>query len=144
MPPAAYIARGTLRTGSSVSPTWHAAASNAGAAKPMRYRPAIALVTAPKTPGNGDCKCIEGAACQSTLPLQTGMSTDAKASAAEADAMATAKRVTSLMPYRFSTVKASTMTVAATGIGSCGRYHEWIAVADKIAVNPHVGTQPHQ
>ena len=36
MPPLASIARGTLRTGSIVSPTWQAAASNAGAAKPIR------------------------------------------------------------------------------------------------------------
>jgi len=31
-----YIARGTFLLGSMVSPTWQAACSNAGAAKPMR------------------------------------------------------------------------------------------------------------
>jgi hypothetical protein len=36
MPPEANIARGRLRTGSFISPTWQAAASNAGAAKPIR------------------------------------------------------------------------------------------------------------
>ena len=33
---ARYIAFGTFRNGFTVSPTWQAAASNAGAAKPMR------------------------------------------------------------------------------------------------------------
>jgi hypothetical protein len=51
--PLAKTARGTLRAGSLVSPTWHAAASKAGAAKPTRYRPAIAEVTAPKNPSKG-------------------------------------------------------------------------------------------
>src|SRR3954452_8574071 len=101
--------------------------------------PAIALVNAPNAPGNGDCKCIDVAACQSTLPLHTGISTEANASAADAEAMATAKRVTTLMPYRLSTVNASTISVAPTGIGICGRYQEWMAVADKMAVNPQVG-----
>src|SRR5438270_237061 len=32
----AYMARGTFFSGSTVSPTWHAAASKAGAAKPIR------------------------------------------------------------------------------------------------------------
>jgi hypothetical protein len=36
MPALAYIARGTFFSGSIVSPTWHAAASNAGAANPIR------------------------------------------------------------------------------------------------------------
>jgi hypothetical protein len=36
MAPLAKIARGTLRAGFLVSPTWQAAASNAGAAKPTR------------------------------------------------------------------------------------------------------------
>jgi hypothetical protein len=35
----AYIPRGTFRSGSIVSPTWHDAASKAGAAEPMRYSP---------------------------------------------------------------------------------------------------------
>ena len=33
---AAYTARGTERAGSFISPTWHVAASKAGAAKPIR------------------------------------------------------------------------------------------------------------
>src|SRR3954447_25510593 len=51
--PDAYIARGTLRVGSRVSPTWQAAASNAGAAKPIRYRPAMSAVSRPNQPENG-------------------------------------------------------------------------------------------
>ena len=51
--PLAKMARGTLRAGSFVSPTWQVAASNAGAAKPTRYRPAIAEVTTPKKPSKG-------------------------------------------------------------------------------------------
>ena len=48
--PLAKIARGTLRAGSLVSPTWQAAASKAGAANPTRYSPAIAEVRAPNAP----------------------------------------------------------------------------------------------
>ncbi len=28
--------------------------------------------------------------------------------------------------------------------GTSGRYHWWMASAEKMAVRPHVGTQPHQ
>src|SRR5205823_8755388 len=52
----AYIARGTFLSGSIVSPTWQEAASKAGAAKPIRYSPAMALVRPPKRPANGDCR----------------------------------------------------------------------------------------
>ena len=31
-----------------------------------------------------------------------------------------------------------------TGTDTLGRYHSWIAAAEKIAVKPQVGTQPHQ
>jgi len=50
------IARGTLRVGSTVSPTWHPAASNAGAANPTKYSPAIKDVKLPKAPENGVVK----------------------------------------------------------------------------------------
>ena len=53
MTPLANMARGTFLAGSFVSPTWQAAASNAGAAKPTRYNPAIALVILPNQPSNG-------------------------------------------------------------------------------------------
>ena len=29
-------------------------------------------------------------------------------------------------------------------IGTLGKYHSWIAEADRIAVSPQVGTHPHQ
>ena len=66
----AHIARGTFRSGSRVSPTWQAAASNAGAANPIRYRPAIALVTVRRCPSNGMTRSKVVAWCQSTLPKQ--------------------------------------------------------------------------
>jgi hypothetical protein len=51
--PEANTERGRLRAGSRISPTWQVAASNAGAAKPTRYRPAIAEVSAPNAPSKG-------------------------------------------------------------------------------------------
>jgi len=51
--PLANTARGRLRAGSFISPTWRVAASNAGAAKPTRYRHAIAEVSVPKAPSKG-------------------------------------------------------------------------------------------
>ena len=40
--------------------------------------------------------------------------------------------------------KASTTPIASGVTGIQGRYHSCSAVADRIAVNPQVGTQPHQ
>src|SRR4051812_1132659 len=134
---APYIARGTLRVGSFVSPTWQAAASNAGAAKPIRYRPAIALVTAPKTPWNGVSRWKEVARCQSTVPARTGMRIDSNASPADANAMGIATRVAHFTPIRLTTVKTRTIAHARRWIGTNGRYHSCRAVAERIAVRPH-------
>ena len=94
----AYMARGTFLSGSTVSPTWQAAASKAGAAKPIRYSPAMALVRPPNTPPKGDFSRNDAAWCQSTWPVTTGMIPDRKASAAEQPAMTTATRVTTFIP----------------------------------------------
>ncbi len=53
MPADASMARGTFLVGSLVSPTWQAAASKAGAVKPIRYRPAITEVRSPNQPLKG-------------------------------------------------------------------------------------------
>ena len=45
---------------------------------------------------------------------------------------------------RFTTQKASTMATASVGTGAQGRYHSCRAEADRMAVRPQVGTQPHQ
>jgi hypothetical protein len=63
--------RGTLRSGSIVSPTWQVAASKAGAAKPMRYSPAIALVIARTGPERRH-EWKDVARSQSTVPETTG------------------------------------------------------------------------
>ena len=39
---------------------------------------------------------------------------------------------------------ASTTAIASGVTGIHGRYHSCSAVAERIAVNPQVGTQPHQ
>ena len=41
-------------------------------------------------------------------------------------------------------VKIVTMASAFAGTGTPGRHQALIAVADKMAVTPQVGTQPHQ
>src|SRR5437899_2541808 len=104
----------------------------------------MALVTAPNAPWNGTFRWNELACCQLTCPVMTGISPDANASTAEPVAMTIANRVTHRTPTRFNAVKASTIRLASSLIGTPGRYHWWIADADRIAVSPQVGTQPHQ
>ena len=58
--------------------------------------------------------------------------------------MGIASRVTQRTPQRFTTVKSATRMIASRGMGTLGKYHSAIAVADKMAVRPQVGTQPHQ
>ena len=72
------------------------------------------------------------------------MSAERKASAAAAQATGMAKRVTARTPSRLIAVKASTTAMASGVIGMKGRYHSCSAVAERIAVKPQVGTQPHQ
>src|SRR5437762_5825825 len=136
----AYIARGTFFSGSTVSPTWQAAASKAGAAKPIRYRPAMALVMLPNTPLNGVSRWKDEACTQLTCPVSTGTSAERKASAADPQAITTATRVTTFMPARFKAVNVATMMTASSFTGIHGRYHWWSASADRMAVSPQVGT----
>ena len=67
-----------------------------------------------------------------------------KASEAEAVAMGMARRATHLIPHRFTKLKKQTMVMATASTGSPGKYHCWKAEAESRAVNPQVGTQPHQ
>src|SRR6266849_1636142 len=125
----ANIARGTLRDQRTVSPTWQAAASNAGAAKPIRYRPAIALVTAPHVPGNGCERWKVVARCQLSPP--SGATAEMTASPADAVAIGTAMRVTQRTPpKRLTAVKPSTISAARNFTGIHGRYHWWSADAE--------------
>ena len=72
------------------------------------------------------------------------MSAERKASAAATQATGMATRVTSRTPSRLIAVKASTTAMASGVIGMNGRYHSCSAVAERMAVKPQVGTQPHQ
>ena len=72
------------------------------------------------------------------------MMPDRKASAADPQAMTTATRVTTFIPARFSAVNVATMMTASSFTGIHGRYHWCRAEADRMAVSPQVGTQPHQ
>src|SRR5262249_360715 len=140
----ASIARGTLRFGLIVSPTWQEAASKAGAAKPMRYRPAIKLVTVPNHPENGTFKWNVDACTQSTRPEKTGAMAETKASPADVAAIGVARRTVQRIPQRFTIAKNATIQLARISTRAPGRYHCWIADADMIAVKPQVGPQPHQ
>jgi hypothetical protein len=81
---------------------------------------------------------------QSTWPAAIGASPETKASNAEALATGTATRVTHRMPIRFKAMNDRTSPIARAVTGTPGRYHSWMAEADRIAVIPQVGTQPHQ
>ena len=59
-------------------------------------------------------------------------------------AMGLATRTAQRRPHRLTAVKTSTISVAMTLTGTWGRYHWWTASAEKMAVSPQVGTQPHQ
>src|SRR5262245_59734053 len=133
----ATIARGTLRLGSIVSPTWQAAASNAGAAKPIMYSPAMNPVSSPNHPSNATVRWNELACRQSTLPATTGASAETSARSADAVAIGMVSRPAHLTPHRLTAAKPTTREQARAVVGIDGRYHSWIAAAEKIAVNPH-------
>ena len=78
------------------------------------------------------------------MPLKTGMTADKKANTAEAVAMGMAIRITHFTPHRFTPAKMATMHPAMSGTGNHGAYHWLMAEAESNAVNPQVGTQPHQ
>jgi len=138
-------ARGTFFSGSIVSPTWQVAASKAGAAKPMRYSPAIALVSAPNQPGNGIVRWKVVACFQSTAPVRTGPKAEINARPAENVAKTIASRAAHFTPQRFTAAKMITSPLASHGTRSfeaCA--HSSSAFAENIAVRPQVGIQPHQ
>src|SRR5262245_42747454 len=106
--------------------------------------PAITEVRLPNQPSNGVVSVKSIACRQSTVPLRIGTSDERKASAAETVAIGIASRATHLIPQKFTRVNAITIAEAPAATGRPGRYHCWMAEADRIAVNPQVGTQPHQ
>ena len=106
--------------------------------------PAITLVIAPKVPWNGVVRWNEVALCQSTSPAKTGTMPERNASTAEMHATGSATRVTHLMPARLIATKPSRMPIASGFTGMPGRYQSCRADAERIAVRPQVGTQPHQ
>ena len=101
-------------------------------------------MTAPKAPWNGVRRWKESARLQSTVPASAGITAEQIASPTEAMAMTIASRVVRRTPVRLTNINASTITTASRWLGMNGRYHEWSASADRIAVRPQVGTQPHQ
>lgn len=72
------------------------------------------------------------------------MTADSRARNAAVRPTGIAKRDTARTPMRLMPTNVRMMPIASGVIGMNGRYHSCSAVADKIAVKPHVGTQPHQ
>ena len=58
--------------------------------------------------------------------------------------MGIARRATHWTPQRLTPAKTTMIPIASGATGMPGRYHCWIAEADRSAVSPQVGTQPHQ
>ena len=78
------------------------------------------------------------------MPATIGMTADSSASSAAASATGIAKRVTARTPSMLMPTNVTMIPIASGVIGMNGTYHVCSAVADRIAVKPHVGTQPHQ
>jgi hypothetical protein len=78
------------------------------------------------------------------VPERIGMTAESRASRAATQATGIATRVAMRTPSRLIAVNASTTPTASGVTGIQGRYHSCSAVAERIAVNPQVGTQPHQ
>jgi hypothetical protein len=72
------------------------------------------------------------------------MTADSSARKAAAKPIGIAKRVTVRTPMRLIAANATTIAIASGVIGMKGTYQACSAVADRIAVKPHVGIQPHQ
>ena len=81
---------------------------------------------------------------QSTWPVTIGPSPDRKAKVADTEAIVTATQMTQTMPSRLTTAKQATIAAASGATGTPGRYHCWMADAERMAVRPQVGTHPHQ
>jgi hypothetical protein len=73
-----------------------------------------------------------------------GISAERKASVADAVAMGMARRATHLIPERLTKVKKHTMAMGKASTGKSGKYQCWRADAERRAVRPQVGIQPHQ
>ena len=78
------------------------------------------------------------------MPLITGTTAESSASNAAAQAIGMATRDTARTPSRLMTRKVRMIPTASGVTGMNGRYHWCSAVAERIAVKPQVGTQPHQ
>src|SRR3954453_13665999 len=102
----------------------------------------MSAVSSPNQPENGTVRWKSEACLQSTCPAMTGASAETKASVAEPPAMTTARRPAHLTPLKLTSVKDMTSAHASSDTGTLGRYHSWIAAAEKMAVNPQVGIQP--
>ena len=72
------------------------------------------------------------------------MTAESSARSAAAIATGIAKRASARTPRRLMAVKTRTMPTASGVTGTNGTHHSWSALAERIAVNPQVGTQPHQ
>src|SRR5262249_35779916 len=101
-------------------------------------------VRSPNHPGKGDVSVKVVACLQSTSPVRIGIKKDKNGKKAEATAIGIASRVTNFTPQRFTNVKNKPIAVATAATGRLGKYHCWMAAEDRSAVNPQVGTQPHQ
>src|SRR5689334_8463251 len=104
----------------------------------------MALVAFPNSPGKGVSRWNVAARCQSTVPQKTGMIAERKASTADIVAIGTASLPAHLTPARFTSVNSATIPHAIAGTEAVGRNHCLIAEAESRAVNPQVGTHPHQ
>src|SRR4051794_26170154 len=104
----------------------------------------MSAVKRPNQPSNGVVRGKSIAWRQSTVPARTGARVETKANTAEALATGTATRVTQAIPQKFRAANGRTSPHARAGTGTPGRHHWLIAVAERIAVTPQVGIQPHQ
>ena len=105
----------------------------------------MALVRSPNSPANGETRWKLDATCQSTRARQHGGQSGEQGQQAEATAIGTASRVTQRTPPRLTSVNMHHQPDRQRRRpGTSGRYHCVIAEAERIAVRPQVGTQPHQ
>jgi hypothetical protein len=101
-------------------------------------------VRPPNQPAKGVTREKSVACRQSTCPENTGMSAPRNARTADTAPIEIARPLTAFRPHRLITVKNATSPQAITAMGMPGKIHWWIADAERIAVSPQAGTQPHQ
>src|SRR5262245_57941192 len=101
-------------------------------------------VRSPNQPSNGDVRLYVNAWRQSTSPEIMGTNADKNASVAEPAAIGIASRAIHLTPQRLTKVKKHTIEMATASTGKLGKYQCWSAAAERRAVRPQVGIQPHQ